>query len=99
MVLKASGGRAPTITVKIKPDDSLSFQLSRHKKRVMTLLALNILSMHDSLARLLWQLSEAGEPAVMLGRQHTAEQDALPQRLLALGVLALPSGAAYPDPQ
>lgn len=43
--------------------------------------------MQDSLAKLLWQLSEAGEPAVMLGRQHTADQDALLQRLLALGVL------------
>ncbi|PZW42324.1 transcriptional regulator [Humitalea rosea] len=43
--------------------------------------------MHDSLAKLLWQLSEAGEPAVMFGRQHTADQDAMLQRLLALGVL------------
>ena len=41
VVLKTPGGRAPTITVKIKPDDSLSFQRSRHKKRVMALLALN----------------------------------------------------------
>lgn len=41
VVLKTQGGRAPTITVKIKPDDSLSFQRSRHKKRVMALLAVN----------------------------------------------------------
>lgn len=41
VVLKTQGGRAPTITVKIKPDDSLSFQRSRHKKRVMAILALN----------------------------------------------------------
>lgn len=43
--------------------------------------------MHDSLAKLLWQLSEAGEPAVLFGRQHAAEDDAAFQRLLALGVL------------
>jgi hypothetical protein len=41
IVLKAPDRRAPTITVKIKPDDSVSFQRSRHRKRVMTLLALN----------------------------------------------------------
>lgn len=41
VVLKTQGGRAPTITVKIKPDDSLSFQRSRHKKRVMALLTVN----------------------------------------------------------
>lgn len=41
IVLKAPGRRAPTITVKIKPEDSVSFQRSRHRKRVMTLLALN----------------------------------------------------------
>jgi hypothetical protein len=43
--------------------------------------------MHDSLAKLLWQLSEAGEPAVLFGRQHAAEAEAAFQRLLALGVL------------
>lgn len=43
--------------------------------------------MRDSLAKLLWQLSEAGEPAVLFGRQHVAEDDAAFQRLLALGVL------------
>lgn len=43
--------------------------------------------MPDNLTKLLWQLSEAGEPAVMFGRQHTATQDAMLQRLLALGVL------------
>ena len=41
IALKGSGRRAPTITVKIKPDDSVSFPRSRHKKRVMALLALN----------------------------------------------------------
>ena len=41
IVLKTPGRRAPTITVKIKPDDSVSFQRSRHRKRVMTLLKLN----------------------------------------------------------
>ena len=41
IVLKTTSRRAPSITVKIKPDDSLSFQRSRHKKRVMALLALN----------------------------------------------------------
>ena len=43
--------------------------------------------MHDSLAKLLWRLSEAGEPAVMLGRQHAPGEDAAFQRMLALGVL------------
>ena len=43
--------------------------------------------MQDTLAKLLWQLSEAGEPAVMFGRQHTPEEDGAFQRLLALGVL------------
>ena len=41
ILLKTPSGRTPTITVKIKPDDSVSFQRSRHKKRVMALLALN----------------------------------------------------------
>lgn len=42
IVLKTpGGGRAPTITVKIKPPDSLGFPRSRHKKRVMDLLRLN----------------------------------------------------------
>ena len=43
--------------------------------------------MHDTLAKLLWQLSEAGEPAVMFGRQHPPGEDAAFQRMLALGVL------------
>ncbi|WP_338928760.1 winged helix-turn-helix domain-containing protein [Roseomonas mucosa] len=43
--------------------------------------------MHDSLTKLLWQLSEAGEPAVLFGRQQAPEADAAFQRLLALGVL------------
>lgn len=41
IVLKTQGGRAPTISVKIKPNDSLNFQRSRHKRRVMALLAAN----------------------------------------------------------
>lgn len=41
IVLKGPGRRPPTISVKIKPDDSVSFPRSRHKKRVMALLALN----------------------------------------------------------
>jgi len=41
IVLKAPGRRAPTFTVKIKPDDSVTFPRNRYKKRVMALLALN----------------------------------------------------------
>ena len=43
--------------------------------------------MQDGLAKLLWQLSEAGEPAVLLGRQHAPTEDAAFERMLALGVL------------
>lgn len=35
----------------------------------------------------LWRLSEAGEPVVMLGRQHGAEEAAAFERLLQLGIL------------
>lgn len=35
----------------------------------------------------LWRLSEAGEPVVMLGRQHGAEEEAAFERLLQLGIL------------
>lgn len=43
--------------------------------------------MHDSLTTRLWQLSEAGEPAVMIGRQHGPDEAAVFSRLLQLGVL------------
>lgn len=43
--------------------------------------------MTDGLSRQLWQLSEAGEPVVMLGRQHAAEEAAAFERLLQLGIL------------
>jgi len=43
--------------------------------------------MYDSLPNLLWQLSEAGEPAVMIGRQHSPDEAAAFTRLLELGVL------------
>ena len=43
--------------------------------------------MHDNLATLLWRLSEAGEPAVMFGRQHGPDEAAAFLRLLQLGVL------------
>lgn len=43
--------------------------------------------MTDGLSYLLWRLSEAGEPVVMLGRQHAAEDAAAFERLLQLGIL------------
>ncbi len=43
--------------------------------------------MTDSLSYQLWRLSEAGEPVVMLGRQHGAEEEAAFERLLQLGIL------------
>lgn len=43
--------------------------------------------MTDGLSYQLWRLSEAGEPAVMLGRQHGAEEEAAFERLLQLGIL------------
>jgi hypothetical protein len=41
IVLKSAGTRAPTITVKIKPPNSVGFPRHRHRKRVMALLKLN----------------------------------------------------------
>jgi DNA-binding winged helix-turn-helix (wHTH) protein len=43
--------------------------------------------MLDSLPNRLWRLSEAGEPAVMIGRQHAPEEATAFTRLLELGVL------------
>jgi hypothetical protein len=43
--------------------------------------------MTDGLSQQLWQLSEAGEPVVMLGRQHPAEEGAAFERLVQLGIL------------
>lgn len=43
--------------------------------------------MPDSLPASLWRLSEAGEPAIMLGRQHGPDEVAAFTRLLELGVL------------
>jgi hypothetical protein len=41
IVLKSTGTRAPTLTVKIKPPDSIAFLRCRYRKRVMELLRLN----------------------------------------------------------
>jgi hypothetical protein len=43
--------------------------------------------MPESLTALLWRLSEAGEPAVVLGRPHAPSDAAAFERLLELGVL------------
>jgi DNA-binding winged helix-turn-helix (wHTH) protein len=43
--------------------------------------------MTGGLSHQLWRLSEAGEPVVMLGRQHGAEEEAAFERLLQLGIL------------
>lgn len=43
--------------------------------------------MTGGLSYQLWRLSEAGEPVVMLGRQHGAEEEAAFERLLQLGIL------------
>lgn len=39
------------------------------------------------LSQRLWRLSEAGEPVVMLGRQHAVGEDAAFERLIQLGIL------------
>lgn len=41
VVLVADGPRPPSITVKIKPSDMLSFPRQRHQQRIMKLLAMN----------------------------------------------------------
>lgn len=43
--------------------------------------------MTDGLLHQLWRLSEAGEPVVMLGRQHAVGEEAAFERLLQLGIL------------
>ena len=43
--------------------------------------------MTDGLSYQLWRLSEAGEPVVMLGRQHGAEEEAAFESLIQLGIL------------
>jgi DNA-binding winged helix-turn-helix (wHTH) protein len=43
--------------------------------------------MTGALSQLLWRLSEAGEPVVMLGRQHAIGEEAAFERLLQLGIL------------
>ena len=43
--------------------------------------------MTGGLSYQLWRLSEAGEPVVMLGRQHGAEEEAAFERLLQLGIV------------
>ncbi|MFN7306948.1 MAG: transcriptional regulator [Acetobacteraceae bacterium] len=43
--------------------------------------------MTDGLSHQLWRLSEAGEPVVMLGRQHAVGEDAAFERLIQLGIL------------
>lgn len=43
--------------------------------------------MTGGLSQRLWRLSEAGEPVVMLGRQHAAGEEAAFERLLQLGIL------------
>lgn len=43
--------------------------------------------MTDGLSHQLWRLSEAGEPVVMLGRQHAVGEEAAFERLLQLGIL------------
>lgn len=43
--------------------------------------------MTGGLSHQLWRLSEAGEPVVMLSRQHGAEEEAAFERLLHLGIL------------
>jgi hypothetical protein len=41
ILLKSAGARAPTITVKIKPPDSVGFPRHRHRRRVTELIRLN----------------------------------------------------------
>ena len=43
--------------------------------------------MTDGLSHQLWRLSEAGEPVVMLGRQHAVGEEAAFELLLQLGIL------------
>jgi DNA-binding winged helix-turn-helix (wHTH) protein len=43
--------------------------------------------MTGGLSQRLWQLSEAGDPVVMLGRQHAVGEEAAFERLLQLGIL------------
>eukprot|EP01031_Cornospumella_fuschlensis_P052982 gene52982-64724_t len=43
--------------------------------------------MTGGISHQLWRLSEAGEPVVMLGRQHAVGEEAAFERLLQLGIL------------